>query len=94
MKAVDCLRSVGAEGSIVEGEFPVGMGRQLPATHWASVPQITPFASVPLLTHVPDWQASPVVQLLPSLHDVPSPAIGLEQAPVEGLQVPAEWHSS
>ena len=31
---------------------------------------------------------------LPSLQAVPSGASGFEQAPVEGLQVPATWHWS
>ena len=34
------------------------------------------------------------MQALPSLHGVPSVAGGLEQSPVEGLQVPATWHWS
>jgi hypothetical protein len=39
-------------------------------------------------------QTSPAVLGLPSLHAVPSLAIGLEQAPVPGAQVPAAWHWS
>jgi hypothetical protein len=34
------------------------------------------------------------VQLFPSLHAAPLLAIGLEQAPVVGSQVPATWHWS
>ena len=50
-------------------------------------------------TAVPGWQmppaqASPAVQALLSLHDVPPGAFGLEQIPVAGLQVPATWHWS
>ncbi len=40
----------------------------------------------------PFWQVSACVQALPSLQDVPLVAMGLEQAPVDGLQVPATWH--
>src|SRR5213594_808388 len=43
---------------------------------------------------MPDRQVSVWVQALPSLQAVPSGASGLEQAPVEGLQVPATWHWS
>jgi hypothetical protein len=32
------------------------------------------------------------VQGLPSSHVVPSGAVGLEQAPLTGLHVPATWH--
>jgi hypothetical protein len=39
-------------------------------------------------------QTSPAVLGLPSLQAVPSVAIGLEQAPVAGAQVPAAWHWS
>jgi len=43
---------------------------------------------------LPDWQVSGVVQLLPSLHDAPFVFGGFEQAPVDGLHVPATWHWS
>jgi hypothetical protein len=43
---------------------------------------------------VPFWQASVWVQALPSLQVVPLDAVGFEQAPVLGLQVPATWHWS
>jgi hypothetical protein len=46
--------------------------------------------AVPLQT--PDWQLSPEVQALPSLHVVPLGAFGFEQVPVAGLHVPATWH--
>jgi hypothetical protein len=42
----------------------------------------------------PDWQTSLESHALPSLHDVPSVAAGLEHAPVRGLQAPATWHAS
>ena len=42
--------------------------------------------------HVPDWQLSPVVQALPSLHTVPFVFGGYEQTPVAGLQLPGNWH--
>jgi hypothetical protein len=40
-------------------------------------------------TQLPLWQESVWVQASPSLHDVPSPFTGFEQAPVAGSQVPA-----
>jgi hypothetical protein len=42
----------------------------------------------------PSWHESPVVQALPSLHDVPFGLLGLEQRPVAGSQTPASWQSS
>jgi len=38
--------------------------------------------------HVPDKQVSPVVHTSPALHPVPSGAVGLEQVPAVGSQVP------
>jgi hypothetical protein len=38
---------------------------------------------------LPAWQVSELVQLLPSLHDVPFIFAGFEQVPVAGLHVPA-----
>jgi hypothetical protein len=65
-------------------------GLQVPATWQLSCAvQVT---AVP--EHVPEWQASPVVHALLSLHDVPSAAFGLVQTPVDGLQVPATWQAS
>jgi len=43
---------------------------------------------------VPAWQLSLCVQAFPSLQLVPSGSAGFEQAPVAGLQLPAEWHWS
>jgi len=42
----------------------------------------------------PAWHESPVVHELPSLQAVPFDAVGLEQTPVVGSQVPAVWHWS
>src|SRR5438876_200527 len=42
----------------------------------------------------PDWQVSPVVHELPSLHVVPFARVGFEQPPVVGSQLPAAWHWS
>jgi hypothetical protein len=42
--------------------------------------------------HAPAWQVSACVHASPSLHALPSALFGLEQAPVDGLQVPATWH--
>jgi hypothetical protein len=52
--------------------------------------QITGFAPEQL----PFWQVSVWVQPFPSLHVVPLLAIGFEQVPLEGSQVPATWHWS
>src|SRR2546428_657435 len=66
-------------------------GWQVPATwHWSLAVQATGLLPV----QTPDRQESGWVQALPSLQVVPSGASGLEQAPVEGLQVPATWHWS
>ena len=42
----------------------------------------------------PVWHVSVCVQALPSLHEVPSGALGFVQVPVAGLHVPARWHWS
>jgi hypothetical protein len=66
-------------------------GLQVPATwHWSSAVQVTGFDPV----HAPAWHVSVCVQALPSLQVVPFNAVGFEQTPVDGLQVPATWHSS
>ena len=43
---------------------------------------------------VPAWQLSACVQAFPSLQTAPSGWLGVEQAPVVVLQVPATWHWS
>jgi len=45
-------------------------------------------------THAPAVQASVCVQALPSLHVVPSAAVGLEQVPEVGSHAPATWQAS
>ena len=66
-------------------------GLQAPAEWQASLAaQVTGFPPV----HVPAWHVSVCVHALPSLHEVPFVATGLEQAPVLVLQVPAVWHAS
>src|SRR5262249_36661352 len=45
-------------------------------------------------TQAPAEQASPVVQALPSLQEVPSSLGGFEHTPDAGSQVPAKWHWS
>jgi hypothetical protein len=47
--------------------------------------------AVPAL-HAPFWHESFSVHALPSLHDVPLLACGLEQTPVVGSHDPIEWH--
>jgi hypothetical protein len=44
--------------------------------------------------HAPLWHVSLWVHGLPSLHAAPFAFGGFEQAPVDGLQVPASWHWS
>jgi len=44
--------------------------------------------------HIPVWQVSACVQALPSVQGVPLGALGFEQIPSAGLQVPATWHWS
>ncbi len=58
--------------------------------HWSEAVQLTGLLPV----QVPLWQVSVWVQALPSLQVVPFAAVGLEQAPVEVLHVPAVWHWS
>jgi hypothetical protein len=63
----------------------------VPATwHWSLAVQTTGLLPV----HVPLWQVSVCVQALPSLHAVPSAAVGFEHTPVVMLHVPATWHWS
>ncbi|MGO9715226.1 MAG: hypothetical protein ACLQBL_40635 [Polyangiaceae bacterium] len=45
-------------------------------------------------THTPVWHVSLESHALPSLQLVPLVAVGFEQTPVEGLQVPVTWHWS
>ena len=62
------------------------LGLQVPTSwHWSEAVQTTGLEPV----HIPLWQVSVCVQALPSLHAEPSAFGGLEQVPVEGLQVPA-----
>jgi hypothetical protein len=42
--------------------------------------------------HVPLWQVSATVHMLPSSQGVPLSFCGLVHVPVVGLQVPAVWH--
>jgi len=65
------------------------LGSQVPAMwHWSEAVQTLGLAPV----HTPLWQVSVCVQASPSLQVVPLGAAGVEQVPVEGLQVPATWH--
>jgi hypothetical protein len=66
-------------------------GSQVPATWHASLAvQVTRLAPV----HVPARQVSLCVHALPSVHAVPSEALGLEHVPELGSHVPAMWHAS
>ena len=67
------------------------VGSQVPAAwHWSEAVHVTGLDP----THVPLAQAKVWKQALLLGHVVPSGADGLEQAPVVGLHVPAEWHAS
>jgi len=66
---------------------------EVPSAHSSAVSQRRQ-PGIGVLTQLPSEQASPVVQGLPSLHVVPSVAVGFEQAPDSGSQVPATWHWS
>lgn len=64
-------------------------GLQVPTTrHWSGAVQVT--GLLPL--QAPPTQVSTWVQALPSLQALPSALGGLEQTPVDGLQMPTEWH--
>jgi hypothetical protein len=56
--------------------------------HWSLVGQTTGFPP----TQEPPWHWSVRVQALPSLQVVPFGALGFEQAPLAGSQVPTRWH--
>jgi hypothetical protein len=55
------------------------------AWHWSLAVHRTGFEPV----HVPPWHAYVCSHLFVPVHAVPSAAVGLEQVPVLGLQVPA-----
>src|SRR5229473_1630177 len=89
---VQALPSLHAVPSVAAGleQMPVA-GLHVPATwHWSRAVQVMGL----LPTQLPLWQVSVWVQALPSLHAVPSVAVGLEQIPVVGSHVPATWHWS
>jgi len=70
-------------------QVPVAGLQVLVWWHWSATGQVTEVPAV----HTPETHTSFVSQRLPSLQDVPSVSVGLEQ-PVVGLQVPAPWHWS
>jgi len=63
-------------GSHVPAEWQSSM-----AVHVTGVPGV----------QAPDWHVSFIVQALPSLHEVPFVAFGVEHMPVVGSHVPAAW---
>jgi len=66
-------------------------GLHVPATwHWSLARHVTGFDPV----HTPAAQAYVWSQRFVPVHDVPSVTVGLEQVPVDGLQLPAVWHWS
>jgi len=77
-------------GAVGVEHVPV-TGLHVPATwHVSAATHTTDDEGV----HAPPWQESPRVHALPSLHDVPFAAAGLEHVPDAGLHVPATWHAS
>ena len=81
--------------SLQEVPFASAVDTQSPVS-WSQLPPVkqAPAAAQNFCDppHEPCQQASPVVQRLLSLQAVPLGALGFEQYPVDGLQVPAEWH--
>src|SRR5438093_1270414 len=66
-------------------------GLQVPAVwHWSWAVQATGLVPV----QAPAWQESVGVDAVPSVEEVPFALAGLEQVPVDVLQVPAVWHWS
>jgi hypothetical protein len=88
--SVQALPSLQAVPSLTAGSehAPVD-GSQVPVAWHASEAVHT--TELPP-TQVPDWHVSVCVQAFPSLHAVPSGAVGFEQTPVAVLQMPAMWH--
>ena len=90
-----CVQALPSLQSVPFGTFgfehvPVA-GSHVPATwHWLLAEHVTGFEPV----QTPAWHVSVCVQALPSLHAVPFAALGFEQVPVAGSQVPATWHWS
>jgi hypothetical protein len=75
-------------GAVGFEHMPVA-GSQTPPTWHASIGMQT---RCPLPVQTPLWQASFVVQGLPSSQVVPSGFATFEQAPVWGLHVFGSWH--
>jgi hypothetical protein len=67
------------------------VGSHVPATWQVSLAVHTTGFDPP---QTPDLQVSVLVQAFPSLQPLPSAALGLEQAPVDELQVPTAWQTS
>jgi hypothetical protein len=70
-------------------QMPVAGLHVLGWWHWSAAGQVTEVPAV----HTPETHTSFMSQALPSLQDVPSVFVGLEQ-PEAGLQTPAVWHWS
>jgi hypothetical protein len=77
-------------GALGLEQVPVA-GLHVPATwHGSLAVQVIGLSPA----HMPAWQASALVQALPSLQGVPLGALGFEQIPVTVSHVPATWHWS
>lgn len=68
--------------------IPVAASHVPASWHWSMGIHVMAMPAV----HVPATQRSACVQLLPSLHVVPSGLAGLEHIPVAGLHIPASRH--
>jgi len=71
-------------------QLPVCVSQVPTPWHWSCAVHTTGLLPV----HTPDRHVSVCVHPFPSLHPLPSGFAGLEQVPVCGSQVPAEWHES
>jgi len=82
--------SLQGDPSVLAGfeQFPVAAS-QVPIL-WQALLAVQVTGLLPVQT--PPWQLSLCVQLLASLHVVPSVFEGLEQFPVDLSHVPALWH--
>jgi hypothetical protein len=88
--AFPSLHGVPLATGVGAGQLP-DPGSQVPATlHWSPPPQdfMAP------LWHEPPMHASPTVQALLSLQDVPLGSGGFEHSPVSVLHTPTPWHWS
>ena|SRR5579872_3623403 len=82
------LHAVASASADPPEQAPVDGLHVPPAWHWSAGAHALAFP----LAQAPFWHWSLIVHAFPSLQVVPLVAIGLEQAPLAGSQVPATWH--